>query len=60
VKVQEGNIVKIVWLPPEYGDAVACISADGLVSLLEEIVEGIIDSVSSFMSCFVACFTFSS
>ncbi|WJX67087.1 epoxide hydrolase, soluble (sEH) [Trifolium repens] len=38
-KVHEGNIVKIVWLPPEYGDAVACISADGIVSLLEEIVE---------------------
>ncbi|GAU23002.1 hypothetical protein TSUD_297470 [Trifolium subterraneum] len=38
-KVHEGNIVKIVWLPPEYGDAAACISADGIVSLLEEIVE---------------------
>ncbi|CAJ2667293.1 unnamed protein product [Trifolium pratense] len=38
-KVHEGNIVKIVWLLPEYGDAVACISADGIVSLLEEIVE---------------------
>ncbi|XP_073220818.1 protein SEH1 [Cicer arietinum] len=38
-KVHEGNIVKIVWVPPEYGDAVACISADGIVSLLEEIVE---------------------
>lgn len=38
-KVHEGNIVKIVWLPPEYGDAVACVSADGIVSLLEEIVE---------------------
>ena len=42
VKVLEGNIVKIVWIPPEYGDAVACISADGIVSLWEEVAEGII------------------
>lgn len=48
MKVHEGIIVKIVWVPPEYGDAVACVSADGIVSLLEEIVEGIIDLVSSF------------
>jgi len=52
VKVHEGNILKIVWLPPEYGDAVACISTDGIVSLLEEIVEGIIDLVFIFLSCF--------
>ncbi|KAL5079412.1 hypothetical protein RYX36_007833 [Vicia faba] len=38
-KVHEGNIAKIVWVPPEYGDAVACVSVDGSVSLLEEIVE---------------------
>lgn len=43
MKVLEGNIVKIVWIPPEYGDAVACISADGIVSLWEEVAEGIID-----------------
>jgi len=43
VKVLEGNIVKIVWVPPEYGDAVACISADGIVSLWEEVAEGIVD-----------------
>lgn len=43
VKVLEGNIVKIVWVPPEHGDAVACISADGIVSLFEEVAEGIID-----------------
>ena len=55
VKVHDGNILKIVWLPPEYGDAVACISTDGIVSLLEEIVEGIIDSVSSF-TCLVSHF----
>lgn len=47
--------MKIVWFPPEYGDAVACVSADGIVSLLEEIVEGIIDSVSSF-TCLVSHF----
>lgn len=45
LKVHEGNIVKIVWVPPEYGDAVACISTDGIVSLWEEVVEGIIDWV---------------
>ncbi|KAK7307895.1 hypothetical protein VNO77_41349 [Canavalia gladiata] len=38
-RVFEGNIVKIVWVPPEYGDAVACISAEGIVSLWEEVVE---------------------
>ncbi|KAH1157112.1 hypothetical protein GYH30_029751 [Glycine max] len=38
-RVLEGNIVKIVWIPPEYGDAVACISADGIVSLWEEVAE---------------------
>lgn len=55
LKVHEGNIVKIVWVPPEYGDAVACVSADGIVSLLEEIVEGIIYLVFSF-TCLVALF----
>ncbi|KAK7406061.1 hypothetical protein VNO78_07677 [Psophocarpus tetragonolobus] len=38
-RILEGNIVNIVWLPPEYGDAVACISADGIVSLWEEVAE---------------------
>ncbi|XP_014520091.1 protein SEH1 [Vigna radiata var. radiata] len=38
-RVLEGNIVKIVWVPPEYGDAVACISADGIMSLWEEVAE---------------------
>lgn len=47
VKVLEGNILKIVWIPPEYGDAVACISADGIVSLWEEVAEGIINSLFS-------------
>lgn len=35
--------MKIVWVPPEYGDAVACISADGIMSLWEEVAEGIVD-----------------
>ncbi|XP_061374135.1 protein SEH1 [Gastrolobium bilobum] len=38
-RVHEGNIVKIIWVPPEYGDAVACISADGILSLWEEVAE---------------------
>lgn len=32
--------MKVVWVPPEYGDAVACVYADGTLSLWEEIVEG--------------------
>ncbi|KAL6556434.1 hypothetical protein OROGR_005722 [Orobanche gracilis] len=38
-KVRESSILKVVWVPPEYGDAVACISADGTLSLWEEVVE---------------------
>lgn len=30
----------MVWVPPVYGDAVACISDDGTLSLWEEVVEG--------------------
>ncbi|KAJ7945025.1 protein SEH1 [Quillaja saponaria] len=37
--VHEGSILKIVWVPPEYGDAVACICVDGSVSLWEEVAE---------------------
>ncbi|KAI5655354.1 hypothetical protein M9H77_32541 [Catharanthus roseus] len=37
-KVQETSILKVVWVPPEYGDAVACISADGILTLWEEVV----------------------
>jgi hypothetical protein len=33
-------IVNVVWLPPEYGDAVACVCADGTLSLWEEVAEG--------------------
>lgn len=38
-KVGESSILKVVWVPPEYGDAVACICADGTLSLWEEVVE---------------------
>ncbi|KAK6137302.1 hypothetical protein DH2020_028955 [Rehmannia glutinosa] len=38
-KVQDSSILKVVWVPPEYGDAVACISADGTLSLWEEVME---------------------
>lgn len=41
IQVNEAAILKIVWVPPEYGDAVACISTDGSLSLWEEVVEGI-------------------
>jgi hypothetical protein len=52
VKFHEGNIVKIVWVQSELGDAVAFITACGIVSFFEEICEGIIGSVLSF-SCLV-------
>ncbi|KAL7159944.1 hypothetical protein ABFS83_01G062200 [Erythranthe nasuta] len=38
-KVQESGILKIVWVPPQYGDAVACVSADGALSLWEEVIK---------------------
>ncbi|XP_059643233.1 protein SEH1 [Cornus florida] len=38
-RVHNASIVKVVWIPPEYGDAVACICADGTLSLWEEIAE---------------------
>ncbi|KAK9275705.1 hypothetical protein L1049_022972 [Liquidambar formosana] len=38
-RVHEASIVKVMWVPPEYGDAVACIFADGTLSLWEEVVE---------------------
>ncbi|KAJ4838002.1 epoxide hydrolase, soluble (sEH) [Turnera subulata] len=40
-RVDGGAILKVVWVPPEYGDAVACISADGSLSLLEETVDDV-------------------
>ncbi|KAH9619170.1 hypothetical protein KSS87_012610 [Heliosperma pusillum] len=39
-QVNEVSVVKVVWVPPEFGDAVACISADGTLSLWEEVTEG--------------------
>lgn len=38
-KVSDARVVKLVWVPPEYGDAVACVCADGTLSLWEEIME---------------------
>ncbi|GMH26719.1 hypothetical protein Nepgr_028562 [Nepenthes gracilis] len=38
-KVHKGIIVKVVWVPPEFGDAVACICSDGALSLWEEVSE---------------------
>ncbi|KAF6149627.1 hypothetical protein GIB67_011236 [Kingdonia uniflora] len=38
-RAHEASIVKVVWVPPEYGDAVACIFGDGTVSIWEEVVE---------------------
>jgi len=40
VRVSESSIVKIVWLPSEYGDAVACVFEDGSLSIWEELSEG--------------------
>ncbi|GAB4857521.1 hypothetical protein Ancab_015429 [Ancistrocladus abbreviatus] len=39
IKVHDGSIVKVVWVPPEFGDAVACICRDGTLSLWEEVAE---------------------
>ncbi|VFQ67707.1 unnamed protein product [Cuscuta campestris] len=39
VEVHETGLVKVVWVPPEYGDGVACISDDGTLSLWEELSE---------------------
>ncbi|KAG7952921.1 hypothetical protein I3843_12G084100 [Carya illinoinensis] len=38
-RVHEDGIVKVVWVPSEYGDAVACICTEGNVSLWEEVKE---------------------
>ncbi|KAM1209111.1 hypothetical protein ACFX2J_014689 [Malus domestica] len=39
-KVHEAaGIVKIAWVPPEYGDAVACVCTDGTLLLWEEVAE---------------------
>lgn len=33
-------IVNVVWLPPQHGDAIACVCADGTLSLWEEVAAG--------------------
>jgi hypothetical protein len=39
-QAHEQAIVNVVWLPPEYGDAIACVCADGTLSLWEEVAAG--------------------
>ncbi|KAF8675999.1 hypothetical protein HU200_047502 [Digitaria exilis] len=39
-QAHEQSIVNVIWLPPEYGDAIACVCADGTLSLWEEVAEG--------------------
>ncbi|KAH0451292.1 hypothetical protein IEQ34_018591 [Dendrobium chrysotoxum] len=39
-KVHADGIMNIVWIPPEFGDAIACICIDGTLSLWEEVGEG--------------------
>ena len=37
-----GNaIMNVVWVPPEFGDAIACICVDRMLSLWEEVEEGL-------------------
>lgn len=48
VRVSESSLVKIVWLPSEYGDAVACVCEDGSLSIWEEVSEG-----KPYYSCWV-------
>ncbi|PKU75274.1 hypothetical protein MA16_Dca019320 [Dendrobium catenatum] len=38
-KVHADGIMNIVWIPPEFGDAIACICIDGTLSLWEEVGE---------------------
>lgn len=35
--VSKSGVTRIVWVPPEFGDAVACVSGDGALSLWEEV-----------------------
>ncbi|CAN0908781.1 Protein SEH1 [Linum grandiflorum] len=39
VRVGEGSVVKVVWIPPVFGDAVACIDGNGSMYLWEEVAE---------------------
>ncbi|GAB2252600.1 hypothetical protein Droror1_Dr00005447 [Drosera rotundifolia] len=38
-KVCDGSIVKMVWVPPEFGDALACVHGDGAFSIWEEVAQ---------------------
>ncbi|CAI0441608.1 unnamed protein product [Linum tenue] len=38
-RVGESGVVKVVWIPPLFGDAVACIDGNGSLSLWEELAE---------------------
>ncbi|XP_071685851.1 protein SEH1 [Rutidosis leptorrhynchoides] len=38
-KVNDGSVVKVVWVPPEYGDAIACICSNGSLSIWEEVTQ---------------------
>ncbi|CAA6665875.1 unnamed protein product [Spirodela intermedia] len=35
-RAHENRIKNVIWVPPEYGDAIACICLDGTISLWEE------------------------
>ncbi|KAL8536314.1 hypothetical protein ACS0TY_011802 [Phlomoides rotata] len=51
-KARESSITKVVWVPPEYGDAVACISDDGKLSLWEEVTEDTEEHHWKMRKCF--------
>lgn len=48
-QAHEHAIVNVVWLPPDYGDAIACVSADGTLSLWEEVAED--DQLPTWRKC---------
>uniref|UniRef100_A0A0E0JLA2 Uncharacterized protein n=1 Tax=Oryza punctata TaxID=4537 RepID=A0A0E0JLA2_ORYPU len=48
-QAHEHAILNIVWLPPDYGDAIACVCADGTLSLWEEISED--DQLPTWRKC---------
>lgn len=41
--------MNVVWLPPEYGDAIACVCADGTLSLWEEVAAD--DQLPTWRNC---------
>uniref|UniRef100_A0A0D9YBT5 Anaphase-promoting complex subunit 4 WD40 domain-containing protein n=1 Tax=Oryza glumipatula TaxID=40148 RepID=A0A0D9YBT5_9ORYZ len=48
-------ILNIVWLPPDYGDAIACVCADGTLSLWEEVSED--DQLPTWRKCKVTAYS---